>query len=75
MEMTKKTRLLRHMAAEDWPAALKVAATFSELGKHRDAIQRAHQANIRPEWARQMRRDPDADVEAGIEALRQRYQR
>ena len=70
---TKKARLLQMMAAEDWPAALKLAAAFPRLGEHRDAIQRAYSALQHPEWSRQMRRDPAADVEAGIQALRERY--
>jgi hypothetical protein len=72
---TKKARLLRLMASQNWREALRLAAEFRELGEHRDPIQRAHSAVVHPNWSRQMRRDPAADIAAGIEALRQRYQR
>jgi len=71
----QKGRLLQHMRNGEWAAALRLAASFPRLGEHRDAIQRGWQATVRPEWSAQMGRDASQDVEAGIEALKARYER
>lgn len=70
---TKLSRLLGHMEREEWRDALKLAASFARLGDHKVAIQRGWEALARPELYRQMGKDPDALVAAGIEALRERY--
>jgi len=72
---TKRARLLALMQAEDWRAALRLAASFPELGAHRAAIVRAHEAGWRPGFSRALGRDPEADIAAGIAALRARYPR
>jgi len=71
---TKLSQLKAAAAAGDWPGALRIAARFPNLGAHRDAILRAHNALLRPDFYRQIGRDPDAAVAAGIAALRARYQ-
>jgi hypothetical protein len=72
---TKLARLLALMAAEQWPAALRLAASFPDLGSHRAAIKRGHEAGWHPAWARQLGRDPAEDIAAGVAALRERYER
>jgi hypothetical protein len=69
----KLDKLRDAAAAGDWAGALRIAARFPRLGEHATAITRAHQAMWNPAWSRQLGRDPAADVEAGIEALRERY--
>ena len=59
----------------DWPKALALAAAFSRLGHHAAAIRRAHEATWNPTFFKQLGRDPDELVEAGIAALRERYAR
>lgn len=57
----------------DWRAALLAAARFPDLGEHRGAILSAREALERPGFQRQLGRQPEALVEAGIAALKARY--
>jgi hypothetical protein len=66
-----KIDLLR--AAADWPRALSIAAKFPSLGQHRIAIARAHNAIQSPAFYRAIGQDPAALVQAGIQALQERY--
>lgn len=70
---TKLSILLDHMEAGRWQDAFRVAARFQDLGAHRAAILDAHSAFTSPNWMRQLGRDPDAAIKAGIAALRARY--
>jgi hypothetical protein len=73
-EPEKKIVILRrHMDAGDWREALRLAAGFGRLGEHKAPITRAWEALQRPGFYRQLGRDPDALVAAGIEALKARY--
>jgi hypothetical protein len=69
----KGERLARLVAAEDWRAALKLAASFANLGDDKDVLQRAWQALERPAFTRELGRDPEKLVQAGKEALRRRF--
>lgn len=73
--LPSKISLLRAAAAaNDWRAALRIAARFDRLGDEGPAIKRAHEVLAgRGDFFRQIGRDPDALVRAGIEALRKRY--
>ena len=70
---TKLATLKAAAAAGDWPEALRIAARFPQLGDDAPAIKRAHEAAWHPAFFRQLGRDPDELVLAGIEALRRRY--
>ena len=61
------------VADENWREALRVAAKLSRLGDDRDAIQRAWQAWARPDFAKQIGRNVEADKAAGIEAIKRRF--
>lgn len=75
-EPAKKLGILRaHMAACEWRAALALAASFPRLGDHKTAIERGHQAFVRPEFCRAIGRDPDKLIAEAIRALRERYDR
>lgn len=63
------------MRAGDWPRAIKFAAQFQDLGRHRGAILTASSALLSPDFYRSMGKDPEALVEAGARALRDRYPR
>ena len=71
--MTKLALLKSHMAVGNWPAAIALAAKFPRLGAHRNAILDAHTAITNRGFVLQLRRDPDADIAAGIAALRLAY--
>ena len=70
---TKLSKLLKLMEQGEWPKALSFAAKFPQLGDHRDAIVRGHEAYVRPDFYRQINRDPDILVKIGIAALVDRY--
>lgn len=53
--------------------ALLRAAKFQDLGPQRDRILSAREAYQRPDFQRQIGKDPDALVAAGIAALKERY--
>ncbi len=65
--------LLRAIAAEDWPAALRCAARFQHLGDQDRAIRQAWAAYQRPAFYREIGHDPDALLAAGIAGLRARF--
>lgn len=60
-------------ASGDKLAALSIAAKFPSLGKERDTILTAWGAHINPGFYRQMGRDPDRLIEAGIDAMEAKY--
>lgn len=70
---TKLDILKNAAAAHDWQGALRIAAKFADLGEHKAAIVRAHEAHSNARFAVQLGRDPAADIEAGIQALCARY--
>ncbi len=71
MPERKIDKLAAHMRSGNWQAALSLAAKFPRLGAHADVIRRAHEATHRPAFYRQM--DPEQLVQAGVEALKERY--
>lgn len=70
---TKLSRLLALMRAERWAEALAFAAKFPRLGEHEKAIRRGHEACVRPDFQRQLGRDPEALKREGEAALLARY--
>jgi len=72
--MTTKLQTLKDAAArQDWQRALRIAAKFADLGEHKAAIVRGHEAHSNARFAKQLGRIPANDIEAGIEALCARY--
>lgn len=71
--VTKLSLLKACAAAGDWRGAVSIAAKFHDLGPHKAAIMKAHEAYTRPEFQRQIGRDPEALIYLGIQALRDRY--
>ena len=63
------------MRSGDWEKAIKFAAKFPRLDKHRGAILSASSALLSPTLYEQMGRDPEALVAAGIAALKDRFPR
>ncbi len=70
---TKLSQLKQHMADGDSRAALKLAASFSQLGQQKVAITRAWNAITSPAFYREIGRNPDKLIEQGLEAIQERY--
>lgn len=70
---TKLDQLKKHVAHGDMRAAILLAAKFQQLGDARNAILSAREAYLRPEFQKQLGRDPQALIDAGVAALRGRY--
>lgn len=73
-EPAKKIDRLRElMRTQQWAEAFALAARFPRLGAERGAILDAHEAFVRPDFLRQLRKDPSALIERGIAAMRCKY--
>ena len=70
---TKISKLRAAMAANDWILAMRIAAKFPRLGAEKAAITRAHDAKLRPDFYRQIGKNPCALFEEGKAALVRRY--
>ena len=71
--IVKIDTLRAFMAAGDYRAALALAASWGRLGAEKAAIQRGHEAYVRPAFQLQLKRDPAQLIAAGIAALHRRY--
>lgn len=71
--VAKIDTLRAHMAAGEWCAAIKLAASFGELGAERGPILSGREALLRPAFQKQLGREPAALIEAAKAALRRRY--
>lgn len=69
----KLARLRAAWEADDKLAALSIAAKFPSLGAQRDVILTAWGAHTNPEFYRQMGRDPDRLIAAGLDAMGAKY--
>ena len=70
---TKLAKLQAAMAANDWTAALRIAAKFPRLGEHKVAITRAWAALTNRSMYEEMGHNVDSLVSVGVEAIRARY--
>lgn len=61
------------MASGDWGKALKLAASWPRLGEHKKAIEQGWAAYSNPSFYRQLGKDPEGLIVAGVNALRLRY--
>lgn len=75
-QLISKTDLVRqHMATGDFKRALAIASRFRMLSKEvRGTIQTAWAAATNPHFYREIKKDPDQLVAAGIDALKTLYQ-
>ncbi len=71
--VTKLSKVKEAAAAGDWNKAILLAAKFGDLGTQRDAILSAREAINRPDFMKQIKRDPAALIDAGVAALKERY--
>ena len=70
---TKLAKLKAAFAAGDHIGALQIAARFPQLGEQKEHVTRAWAAVQNPQFYREIDRDPDQLIAAGIAALRERY--
>lgn len=71
---TSKAATVRtHMAAGQWPEAIRLAASFPRLDRHRSAILDARSAYTNPRFLQQIGRDVEAAKDAGRAALLERF--
>ena len=70
---TKLSQIKDAAAVGDWPKALRIASKFSDLGEHKAAIMRGHEAHANARFYAQLGRDPEALIADGIAALKARY--
>lgn len=68
---TKIEQLRELMARGDWNAAIIFCAKFPRLGAYRDAILDGREAILRPDFQRQLGREPSVLIAAAEEALRE----
>lgn len=71
---TKLRAVQEAMSEGRWSDAIRTAAKFPRLGDEERAIKRAASAIETPEFVRELRRDPDEDIEEGKRALRRRFE-
>lgn len=72
--VTKLSTLKLFMAVGDHRAALKLAASWGRgLGDEQEVITRGWEAMARPQFYRDIGKDPDALVAAGLAAIRSKY--
>lgn len=72
---TKIERVRAAVAAEDWREALRLVMKLPSLGLDEEVVSRAWEAMVRPEFLRQVKRDPEAAIEEGKAALRRRFEK
>lgn len=70
---TKLSVVRRHMFAGEWQEAIRLAARFPRLDRHRNAILDAHSAYTNPRFVAQLGKDIDALKDAGRLALLDRF--
>ncbi len=71
--ISKLTKLRTAAYAGDWEKAISIASKFPVLGKHKAAIMSAHEAYQRPDFQRQVGKNPEQLKAAGIAALKEKY--
>ncbi len=67
---TAKDKVIELIEAGDDIAALRIVAKWHNLGNHKEAITRGWAARTNASFYRQIEKDPDAMLEAGIEAMK-----
>jgi hypothetical protein len=70
---TKLAEIRELIAAGNWKAAMKLAAGFGGPGPNKTAIEQAYGAYTRPDFYREIGKDPGQMILAGMTALVARY--
>lgn len=70
----KLAKVRAAIANNDWDTAIKLGARVTLFGKYAEAIQRGKDAITKPEFYRQLGRDPDKLRQEAIAALKERIE-
>lgn len=70
---SKKDQIVRFLKTGRPEKALAMAAKFQDLGEHKDAITKGANALKNPDFYRQIKQDPQAIYQNGVNALIARY--
>jgi len=73
MPPRKLDAVLAAMSDGHWAVAIQLAAKFPRLGAEAADITRAREAILRPDFMRQIGKDPGELIERGKAALLRRY--
>lgn len=71
---SKASIIREHMAAGQWAEAIRLAASFPRLDRHREAILDARSAYTNPRFMQQIGKDVETLKAAGHAALQERFQ-
>jgi len=72
-DVTKLSLIRDALAAGDEITAVRIAAKFPRLGEEKAVIERGWMAHTRPEFVRELGRDPAADFAAAVAAIKSKY--
>jgi hypothetical protein len=70
---SKASQLREFMASGDWESAFRLASSFQDLGKQRNAILDARTALTNPRFLKQIGKDVEQTIAIGQAALKERY--
>ncbi len=71
---TKLSKLTAAYRSGNHREAIRIAARFPQLGEHKEPITRAWAAIQNPAFYEAIGQEPGGLIEAGVDALRVRYQ-
>jgi hypothetical protein len=72
---SKLAQVREAMSRADWQLAIRLASKFPTLGKHKEAIRRANDFLNNPGLYTELGYDLTAVMQAGIDALKDRFSR
>ena len=70
---TTTAAILAALARHDGREALRLAAVLPHLGEHKEVITRGWAACQRPDFYRELGKDPEQLIAVGIAAVKARY--
>lgn len=73
MIVTKLSKVIEAWRAGRKEEALRIAAKFPDLGVHKERITRGHQARLRPEFYKELGKNPDELYADALKAMLERY--
>lgn len=72
-ESLAAARVREAVAAENWREAVRLALKVRNLGEDAKVLERAWDAFTRPDFCRQLKRDPGAMIQAAVDVVKRRW--